>query len=171
VVSPGISEEDARRALKCCIFNSLLNYIRRRVKTVKEETQELENRRRMLLGRIKHQEQAESSEQLQAQLQEVEGKLEQRELRLDSLQDHLEFVADVLAHPAAYVDGNHHELRLNRLGIKLEDGAEDAGYTVPLSEIRVACHQPRIATLVRFPREELLPRQDYLKKADLFLAV
>jgi len=172
VISPGISEEDARRALKCCIFNSLITYIRRRTKTLKEQTEKLENRRRMLSGRIQHrQEGAEDFEQMQAQLQEVEEQLEQRDLRLDSLREHLEFVADVLAHPSDYVEGDHHELRLNRLGIKLEEDAEELGYTVPLSEIRVACHQPRIATLVRFPREELLPQQDYLKKADLFLAV
>ena len=77
----------------------------------------------------------------------------------------------MLAHPEQYVYRDQHELRLNRLGVKLEDDSTEAGYTVPLSEIQVAYHKPRIAALVRFPREELLPRQDYLQKADLFLAV
>lgn len=171
VLSPGASNADARRALKSCIFNSLLAYIRLRAKTAKEGAVELESRRRMLQGRLGHQASDAEAAQLQARIDEVEQELVARELRLDSLEDHLEFIASVLGNPAQYVNRNQHDLRLNRLGVKLEDDSAETGYTVPLSEIRVACHNPRIAALVRFPRTELLPRQDYLQKADLFLAV
>lgn len=169
--STGADQADARRALKCCIFNSLLAHIRLRVKTAKERAAELENRRSMLRGRLRHEASEADAMRLQARIEEVERDLAARELCLDSLENHLEFIATVLGDPARYVRCNQYDLRMNRLGVKLEEGSADSGYTVPLYEIHVADHKPRIAALVRFPRAELLPRQDYLQKADLFLAV
>ncbi len=171
VFSTGANQADARRSLKCCIFHSLLAYIRLRAKTAKEGAAELESRRVMLQGRLRREVSDADAAQLQTQIDEVERDLAARELCLDSLENHLEFIAAVLGNPAQYVNCNQYDLRMNRLGVKLEDGSADTGYTVPLYEIHVADHDPRIAALVRFPRAELLPRQDYLQKADLFLAV
>jgi hypothetical protein len=53
----------------------------------------------------------------------------------------------------------------------LDQGVADSGNQVPLFEIRVASHTPRVGALVRFPRAELLPRQDFVRGADLFLAL
>jgi hypothetical protein len=168
VVSPGITEGDARRALKCCIFNHLLSYIRRRAKTAKETRGELENRRRVLQGRLQRAA-PEGALALQSQIADVERDLALEDLQLNSLEDHMEFIAGVLGNPQLYVSGAGMSLRLSRLGIKMDVDSGEAGYTVPLSEIRVSCHEPRIATLVRFPRSELLPQQDYLERADRFL--
>ncbi len=169
VVSPGATEEDARRALKCCIFNHLLSYIRRRAKTAKETRLELENRRRVLERRM-GQEDGDQAAELRGQIDQVDRDLALEDLRLISLEDHLEFIADVLDNPEQHVSGGGQQLYLSRLGIKLESDSKEAGYVLPLSEIRVSCHEPRIASLVRFPRSELLPKQDYLEKADLFLS-
>ena len=171
VFSTGTNQADARRSLKCCIFNSLLAYIRLRAKTAKEEASGMESQRRVLQGRLRHQTSDADTAQIQARIDAVEKDLTARELCLYSLEDHLEFIVGVLGNPAQYVNCNQYDMRMNRLGVKLEDGSADTGYTVHLYEIHVADHKPRIAALVRFPREELLPRQDYLQKADLFLAV
>jgi len=171
LLSPGASEADARSALKCCIFNSLLSYIHHRSKTAREQSEDLRNRRRVLLGRLKHHSGEEKGRELQGRLQEVERKLADRELNLDSLEAHLEFISNVLANPQRYVSWERQELRLSRLGIKLEGDSVQAGNSLFLSEIHIADHGPRIAALVRFPRAELLPHQDYLRKADLFLAI
>jgi hypothetical protein len=57
------------------------------------------------------------------------------------------------------------------MAIKLEEGMNVPGYQVPLSEIHIASHTPRVSVLVRFPRRELQPPQDLMRKAELFLAM
>lgn len=170
VLSPGCNEADARKALKCCIFNSLLSYIRRRARTSRETSLDLENRRRVLGGRLRLAKDEEEAMRLEDEIQRVEQELSDQTLRLHTLEDQLGFVSGVLSDPAEYVRREGYDMWLDRMGVK-QDGRDDAGLNVNLSEIHVACHEPRIAALVCFPKNELLPRQDYLHKADLFLAV
>jgi len=171
VVSPGCTEEEARSALKCCVFNSLLAYIRRRSKTAKEQSSEWENRRRVLRGRLRFARNQTEALRLEEEIREVEQQLAGQSLHLHTPDDHIDFMTDVLSNPQQYVARENISMRLNRMGIKLDDDNTTPNCQVTLCEIRVACHEPRVATLVRFPREELLPHQDYLRKADLFLAV
>lgn len=175
VVSPGRSEEEARRSLKCRIFNGLLAYIRNRASSVKTTASELEHRLKALRGRLKRSAEAEDVEEsrltLQAQIKDLESQLVHQDLRLASLEDHLDFVVDVLENPAQYLSSCSCSIRLSRMGIKLEGDSPDAGYEVSLSEVRFAAKEPRVGALVRFPRSELLPRQDFLVKADFFLAL
>ena len=170
VLSPGVTEADARRALKCCIFNHLLGYIRRRAKTAKESRLGLESQRSALKARARTAS-AEKAAALNRQISELENELAQEDLRLVSLEDHMAFIVDVFSNPMQHVSGGGQELHLSRQGIKLKADAGESGYRVSVSEIRVSCHEPRIATLVCFPRSELLPQLDYLAKADLFLSV
>lgn len=166
VVSPGSTEAQARQGLKCCIFNSLLGYIRRRAKTAKENRIDLEGRRRSLISRLREEESPDKASDLKARIAELERDLAGEELSLITLDDHLEFIAQVLSSPAEYVSASDEAMHLDRMGIKQESGA---GF--PVAEIRVSCHEPRVAVLASFPRKDLRPQQDYLKKADLFLAV
>ncbi|MEA3277518.1 MAG: hypothetical protein U9Q81_19990 [Pseudomonadota bacterium] len=176
VVSPGVTAEEARCALKCCVFNGLLTYIRRRASSAKTTVTELETRLKVLRGRLKeaHRRRLDAEEQrtkLQTRIEQVEQDLKAVDLRLVTLEDHLNFVAETLAAPDQYLSGSLKPIRLSRMGIKMEDASTDSGYELTLSEIRIATHEPRVGSLVRFPREELLPQQDFAKKADLFLAL
>ncbi len=171
LVAPGITEMEARQGLKCCIFNSLLSYIRRRAKTAKENREGLENRRRSLKSRLRHETDEDRASDMKARIAELERDLAGEELSLITLDDHLEFIALVLGNPSQYVSRTGETMHINRLGIKQDQGSIDAGNVITLAEIHVACHEPRIAALARFPRKELLPQHDYLKKADLFLTV
>jgi hypothetical protein len=100
----------------------------------------------------------------------LERELDGLDLRLGSLREQLDFVADVLERPAQYLASRSCSIHLSRLGIKLEPDAREAGYEVPLSEIQIASQKPRVGVLARFPRAELLPQKDFLVQADLFLA-
>ncbi len=171
VMAPGITEMEARQGLKCCIFNSLLSYIRRRAKTAKEAREGLENRRRSLKSRLRHETDEDKASDMKARIAELERDLAGEEPSLITLDDHLEFIAHVLGSPAQHVSRTGKAMHLDRLGIKQDQDRSDAGNVIPLAEIRVACHEPRIAALACFPRKELLPQHDYLKKADLFLTV
>jgi hypothetical protein len=174
VVSPGSSEADARHALKCCIFRELLDYIRRRITDAGARTAELESRLRMLRGKRADLVRRPSGQRLAggilAEIEGLNGELNGRDLVLRTLNDQLHFVARALANPADFLSATTTSLRLNRLGIKVDQGSDAPGYDLSLSEIRVGSREPRVGVLVRFPRAELLPQQDFLQKADLFLA-
>jgi hypothetical protein len=175
VVSPGVDEAGSRCALKCCIFNGLLTHVRRRASDARTRVADLDNRmvlanRRLhALGQDPAKEQARSA--LRAEIGRLEEELSDDSLRLHTLNEHFGFVIDSLSHPADIVRTESRSLHLSRMGIKLDKDSDEPGYELTLPEIRIASHSPRIGTLVRFPRQELLPEPDFLKQADLFLSL
>lgn len=174
VIAPGASEAEARRSLKCCIVNGLLRHIREREDDKRARIQALEIRLRSMRRRAKQsvaEQGGASSERLQGMIDDLEREIARGAPRRTSLEDHLDFVASVLATPEQYLSGSASSICLNRLGIKKEGGCTAVENKVPLYEIQVASDVPRVATLVRFPRAELLPRQDFVRNADLFLAL
>ena len=174
VLSPACSEDDARRSLKCCIFNGLLAYIRKQASQAKTRAAVLETRHRSLVRRLSEAlsgQSGESRQELQNRIDDVEQELTHEIPRLASLEDHLDLVADILGNPAQYLNGGLCSIRLSRLGIKLDGDRADTGNEIQLFEIQVASQQPRVGALVRFPRAELLPQRDFIREADLFLAL
>ncbi len=175
VMSPGIDEATARCALKCCMFTGLLAHIQRRASEARSRVADLDNRialaQRRLRGLGEDAAREQARGELRAEIRRLQDQLSEDGLRLPTLNDHLRFVADSLSHPADFLSANTRSLHLSRLAIKLEKGSNEPGYDLTLPEIHIASHAPRISTLVRFPREELLPEQDFLKQADLFLSL
>lgn len=174
ILSPATSEAGTRGSLKCCIFNELLAYIRKRERDERIRVAKLEERRNLLVARL-HRSASEndsgSREELQRELDEIGKTLARKVLRLASLESHLQLVAEVLENPAQYVSGHLDSIYLNRMGIKLDDKQTAGGNEIPLFKIRVAGQGTKIVVLVHFPRAELLPRQDFVRKADLFLTL
>ena len=175
VVSPGIDEAGARCALKCCMFNGLLAHIRRRSSDARSRVADLDNRiavaQRRLRGLGQDPAQEHARGELNDEMTRLQGKLSEDNLHLPTLNDHLRFVVNSLSHPEDFLRADTRSLYLSRLAIKLEKGSKESGYELTLPEIHIASHAPRIGALVRFPRDELLPEQDFLKEADLFLSL
>lgn len=174
ILAPATSETGARYSLKCCIFNGLLAYIRKRARDDNIRVTELEHRRDFLVTRLHRnapEDSAESRAALERELAEIRETLAREVPRLASLESRLELVVGVLGNPAHYVSGHLRTLHLSRMGIKLDGDRANTGNQVPLFEIRVAGQGTRIGALVRFPRAEVLPRQDLVHKADLFLTL
>lgn len=169
IVSPGSSEDEARQALKCCIFRSLVAHIRRQLIDTKQARIARETQLRVLRGRLRSARDDADRRGLEAELRELEA-LPQEGLPLNTLDDYLEFISATLQKPEAYVSRRNLEIHVNRLGIKVNDAQADQDHPLVLTEISVASHSPRIAALVRFPRTELLPEIDFMREASLFLA-
>jgi hypothetical protein len=173
LVSPGCNEEQARRALKCCIFNGLLDYIRQTALAAKGRVTKLESRLNGLRADLRHAgrraQPPHDQSDLLARIAALEAELAQEQLRLRTPEEQLGFIADVLGNPAQYLTGGERSLRLSRTGIKLEGESSRPGYELRLSEIRIAGDKPRIGALVSFPRRELLAERSFLEQADLFL--
>jgi hypothetical protein len=172
--SPGTDEATARCALKCCMFNGLLAHIRRRANDALSRAADLDHRIALSYRRLRDLGQDPAHEpargELRAELGRLQDQLKEDGLRLPTLNDHLRFVADSLSHPESFLRTETRSMRLSRMAVKLDLGSDESGYELTLPEIHIASHVPRISTLVRFPREELLPEKDFLKEAELFLS-
>ncbi|MEA3411069.1 MAG: hypothetical protein U9R74_05960 [Pseudomonadota bacterium] len=175
IVSPGTTESEARCALKCCIFNSLLADIRSKVTSARTRSGELGTRLRALQGRLRRLENGGNAGSTRSELREeiaaVERELATVEPRLETNDDLLQFLADTLSDPGKFIRMQTRSLRLNRMGTRIEGDSSEPGYDLDVSEISVASREPRVSAMVRFPRAELLPREDFLKKANLFLSM
>jgi hypothetical protein len=172
IFSPGGSEADARCALKCCIFKSLIDYAQKRSLKIETEAYELENRHRALRARLKrldlHPSSGGDRGDLQRRLQAVEEQLQGQGPRLVTLEDRLRYLIDVFSHPEQVLRGQQRSVFLSRMGVKhnqLDNGISE----LPLSEIQLGCQRARVASLVSFCRVDLLPQRDFLKEASAFL--
>ena len=175
VYSPGVSEADARRALKCCIFNGILTHIRE--KLIEAKTSHMEHRRQLSKLRIQLRE-AEDEDAikqersvLRMRIEDLENTLIHAAQRPPTLQDHLAFVSDVLLYTEQFISASSHNLHLTHMGIKVDEESNEPAYKLDLTEIRIGNKEPRVAALVRFPRCELLPKTELLQWTDPFFVV
>lgn len=173
VLAPGISEADSRCSLKCCVLKRLLTYIRDHTSDERIRVAEMENRRASLVNQLKRAEAVDDGLRvaLRNEIDALGKELAHEIPRLSSLEDQLEEIARVLRDPAGFVNGRRHSICLNRQGIKQDDDCLRTGNEISMFEIEVAAQGTRIAALVHFPVSELLPRQDFVRRADLFLAL
>lgn len=172
IVSPGSDEADARCALKCCIFKSLIGHIQKQSMTAETEAYELENRHRALRARLRrlelHPTGGGDRTDVQCQLNAIEERLQGQGPRLVSLEDRLRFVIEVLSHPEHVLRARKRSIYVDRMGIK-HDHLEKGACELHLSEVQIGRQRPRVASLVCFRRDELLPQRDFLKEASVFL--
>jgi len=175
VYTPGVSEADARRALKCCIFNGVLTHIRE--KLVEARTSHLEHRKQlsMLHMQLRKAEEQDAIEEergvLRMQIEDLENTLIQAAQRPPTLQDHLAFVSDVLLYADQFISASSQHLHLTHMGIKVDQESNEPAYEFDLTEIQIGNKEPRVAALVRFPRCELLPKVEFLQQTDALFAV
>jgi hypothetical protein len=171
LVSPGLDADAARCALKCCIFNCVIGHVRTRTTQLTSDTSDLENRARALNGRLRRLAAGTPEHAaLQRQIEALDAELQQQGPRLSSLDDQLQFVADSLSRLDEIVACRHQTLYVDRLGIKQNGAAATNVHELRLAEIQVASKPSRVASLVSFPRSELLPERDFLREASVFLA-
>ena len=175
VYSPGVSEADARRALKCCIFNGILTHIRE--KLIEARTSRIEHRKQLSMLRIQLRKAEEQDviekdrAVLRMQIEELENMLINAAKHPPTLQDHLAFVSDVLLYADQFISAGFQHLRLTHMGIKVDQESNEPAYDFDITEIKIGNKKPRVAALVRFPRCELLPKKEFLLQTDPLFAV
>jgi hypothetical protein len=166
VVSPGANERDARRALKCCIFNSFLQHVRQSVQQGKVDALHQATAGWGLQGT--HAQRNDPAD-LRLNLADLDHRAAGRSRPLASIEDHFERVQQVLSQPEGFLRISQQQLHLDRMGAR-QEGA-DALPVLELTEISIASQGTRVGALVGFPREELLPRRSLAQNADAFLGM
>jgi hypothetical protein len=171
LVSPGLVEQDARAALKCSIFTSLLGHIRIRSIGARQRDAELRARAGALRARLARRHRASIDRgAFESELREIEAELDAPRPRLESLEDQFRFVLDMLESPQDIIRCCQHSIYVDHFGVK-HGGPEAANAReLAISEVHVLGRRPRVACLVSFPREQLLPKRDFLQEASVFLA-
>lgn len=170
VYSPGVSEADARRALKCCIFNSILASIRQRFLDARASDMERKKQLVMLRNQLRE---AVRQGATMAQQADLEKQIEARACRAgdssqypQTLEEHLAYILDVLRNPAGIVSAGFQRLRLTHMGVRVARDSGEPAYELDVARFQVAGREPRVAALVRFPRTELLPKTEFQLQAD-----
>lgn len=172
IVSPGVDEAAARCALKCCVFKALIHHARRLISETGANSQQIDHRRCALLRRLSRLEDGDPREgEMQAELAELERQKAQLKWPMETLDDRLNAVVDVLSHPEKFLSSRSELLHIDRMGIKLNAHSALQGIKVPVSEVQIGGGEPRVALLMSFPRSEMLAQPNFLQQADLFLAV
>jgi hypothetical protein len=105
------------------------------------------------------------AEALHTQQRQTGDALEHARGRLTTLDDYIDRITEVLSHPEQHLKINRMTMRLSKMNIKLSHDSTTEGHDLDLTEVSLGTLQ-RVIMLTRFPRAELLEKQDFLKEAE-----
>jgi hypothetical protein len=161
IVSPGISEKDARKALKCCIFNNLLEYAQARIVQARNQQDGLWS-----------QPPCDASTDADGISCDEDGQDERLHRGPMTLEDHFEHLLHILSNPEEFLRLRKAAIHIDRMGVVRDDDDPRGGSDpLELTEIDVSGKASRVGALVIFRRDELLPAKDQMRNAEIFLAM
>ena len=169
IYSPAPNEMQTRQGLKQCLFEGLVTNALERVIQLKLSNQRLQHERQILQSRLRHTqyllgrqtERPVNEDDCKREIEETRLKLEKteqdlRKIHLATPQVSLEQVIDVFSRPENFVRLQQSTLRLNKMGIKIDESTKQPCNTLKLTEVSIGEDQSRVVTLATFPRDEFL---------------
>ena len=84
---------------------------------------------------------------------------------IETPDDHLEQVKNILAHPETMIRLNHITLNLTRMGVKVDDNSTRSASKIELTELEINDVWRRIFVIVKYPRNEMLAKNDFFSNA------
>jgi hypothetical protein len=170
---PAASEDELRRELRRRTLVFLATRALENIGELRTRRGDLEERRRRLQARLRalrgHAQglrpllsspedvaDARRTAALEQRLVQTEEALVVARTQLGTLDDYLEQVRQVLSQPEPYLQVRPLNLRLNRMGVKLDANSAEPGENLTLIELE-SMGERRIGALVRFARKELPP--------------
>ena len=133
LIDPQATEEAARGALKKTLFESIIQQLKKQ---------------------ITHLRYHQTDEQKVAEMQNPESNLNNPEV-------YIEMLVEQLSPPQKLINLQDKLLRVSKMGIKLPLESSIPSNKVRLFEVKVEGNQPRVVTLVRYPRDELQALPSY----------
>ncbi|MEN8130939.1 MAG: hypothetical protein ABFS45_12250 [Pseudomonadota bacterium] len=181
MLSPASTEAEARRGLKDCMFQGLTTYALGRLRyfqTKREAFEDQGRRLRVRLNSLRTKARRSDSEiesvrieirELERRLAENERSLSEIKSELDTTDDALEQVNEVIGHPDQVIKYERVHMKINKLGVKLKEDSHEPANEIDLAEITFGDSPSRVVVLTKYPRSDILPKEDFLKKASLYL--
>ncbi len=186
MVAPARSLEALNQELRKLVLNDFGECALENIERLRSSKNELEEQYRRLqvkLNMLKKRQQgfeallkaSNSAEQqiqlVAAQLTEIGEKFQQTSDRIGTLDDQLGYVARILNQPQEYFQVLPAPLRLNKMGVKIQDGATEQAEDIELAEVRMGKFLDAFAVIVKYPRSEMVPREAYLTKVRAYLDI
>ena len=170
---PTPSETETRKGLRQCLFGGLVDNALEHIVQLRLASQRLQRERQMLQARLRRYRQgggkpfAQQASEVAKETDDIRQKLETIEQQLTSIhpltpKESLEQVNAVFSRPDKFVRFQQCSLRLNKMGIKIDADSRQACNEIRLAEVRIGQEPPRVVTLAKFPRDEILPRKEFL---------
>ena len=184
LIAPAACEEEARKELKERAFANLVELALARIVSLRTRKQGLEERRVLLQAKLRSCKAAgpgleplaepcacdpAKKAELGTRLAEIEGQLEAASADVDTLDDYLTQINHVLGHPQEYLWLDTVSMRLNRMGIKMDPTAQQLSDDITITEVAMKDTANVVIELVKYPTEELAPRQDFRAQAERYL--
>lgn len=178
-VDPAASEEEARKLLRRRAFDHLLSLALARITEAKGERADLTRQRDLLRRKLVALKQggwsfdesengAADPDSLQAELEDIEQQLAGMGPDADTLNRHLDIIAELLSDPAKHFWSDTVEYYLDRMNIKRPP--EDASARlIRLRELHNARGQQLVTLLVALKYEELPRQQKFSAMAERYL--
>jgi hypothetical protein len=175
ILSPAATENEVRRSLKQCIFDALISNTFERVMANHTREGGSDEYRKVLDRRYKAN---------QAWGQELTDLL--LSIRADAITrngstskhgtgsgigdiktpvDHLEQVKNILAHPEKMIRLNHISMNLTRMGVKVDNDSDPSASKIELTELEINDIWRRIIVIAKYPRNEMLKKNDFFSSA------
>jgi len=104
-------------------------------------------------------------DELNLQSRQTEQALGSARARLTTLDDYVTRICEVLEHPEKHLKVNQIHMRLNEMNIRQDSQSDARGQDLDLTEVSLGTLQ-RVILITRFPRAELLEKQDFLEEAE-----
>lgn len=170
ILSPAIDEKDVRSGIKKCIFDGLITYALQQIASIKTESRDLMNRRRILHAQLRSKQtqgngltkmlaqahlESEQSAELVAQLKEAENQLKNLTGDMDVFSFYLEVIRKILAQPEKFIRLNVTNLRLSDMCIKVDADATQPANDVCFTELDITHVMKRVVTIVRYSRDDI----------------
>jgi hypothetical protein len=167
VVKPSLSEPELRKNLEQRAFESLIAFALERITELVAARHLLEDQQQLMkMQRKVAQLRSTSLEPLIGDKGstsiDIEALREQANTRLSTLEDYIDRISDVLGDPQKHLRLDRIDMHLSKMNIKLDEQSTDSGHALQLFEASLGEHLKRILFIARFPRDNLLPRQDFL---------
>ncbi|HYQ70999.1 MAG TPA: hypothetical protein VET88_03615 [Gammaproteobacteria bacterium] len=168
IYSPAPQEPETRRGLKQCLFDGLVTNALERITRMRLKNYRLSSEFQILKARQRRQQaalQKSGDAVLAAEYQDTCRRLDKLEAELARAplatpQAAMEQVVTVFKNPEDFVQLRKFSLRLNKMGILIGDDTGQPCNQIDLTEVTIGDGDPRIVTLARFPRSEILPPSD-----------
>jgi hypothetical protein len=176
ILAPAATEAETRKELICCAFNVLVKQALERLVFSQARKESLTDQRRLLKVRRKllqaerasltsllqtSESHAQSLEDILQKMADNKQNLREARAGLETLDDYLERVNEVLAHPEDHIQLKMITMRLNKLGVKVQDNSPKAGNEITLVELTIGKQITRIVALVKYFRDEMLSRERF----------
>lgn len=175
IYAPAPTEAETREGLRQCLFEGLVTHALGRIMHLKLSNHRLQQERQALHARLRYLQKtpaqgpghapadartAGEAEDIMARLRKIEGEL--LNSRLSAPQVSLNEVHAVFRRPDRFIRIRKSTLTLSKMGIRIDLHSPQPGNVIQLTEVEVGEELPRVVTLAKFPRDELLPRPEFL---------